>query len=60
MTRTMSVAGSSPGLLDRRAQGSDAVRPIHYRIGSATVHFPMTLSTHNRQKEEGNDRSSAS
>jgi hypothetical protein len=37
MTRTVPVADSSPGLLDRRAQGPAAVRPIHYGIGSATV-----------------------
>jgi hypothetical protein len=60
MTRTVPVADSSPGLLDRRALGSEAVRPIHCRIRSGTVLFPMTLSTHDRQEEKGNDRSSAS
>ena len=59
MTHTRPVAGSSPGLVGHRTRGPRAVRPIHNKIGSATVHLPNDPSVHASQKEKGNDRSSA-
>ncbi|MGP8223632.1 MAG: hypothetical protein ACLQQM_11545 [Acidimicrobiales bacterium] len=53
MTHTMPVAGSSPGLLDHRAQGLGAVRPTHDKIGSAIVHFPNDPLSSRQAKGEG-------
>ena len=53
VTHTMPVAGSSPGLLDHRAQGSAAMRPIHNKIGSGTVHLPNDPLSSHRPKGEG-------
>jgi len=58
VTHTMSVAGSSPGLLDHRAPGPRAVAHSQ-QVGNATVQLPMTPSVHASQEEKGNDRSPA-
>ena len=59
MTHTMPVAGSSPGLLDHRAQALARCAPFTTRSGAPQCTSPMTPSVHASQKEKGNDRSSA-